>query len=208
MGSPTCEWLAAVGLGSQASVRVCDKTASSLLSWKLSPDFSHITQPSYIVTREDDKVRMTRKIRKRKTKKQRILNTSPSSEYPAWRSAIWGWTLKGSEENTERRARAGVRKRGKVGVQLGPIRAGPHVPTGGMVADRGGRREQRGQQGGSAESDGPRPCEALLGLSSALLNGAAHTRLQNLPPYLTPHPHQRPPPKPSPALRHCQGRTV
>lgn len=104
--------------------------------------------------------------------------------------------------NTETRAGAGVRERGKVGVQLGPIRAGPHVPTGGTAADRGGRREQRGQQGGSAESDGPRPCEALLGLSSALLNGAAHTRLQKP---ATPHPshhhhqlHLHPPTIPCP----------
>lgn len=46
----------------------------------------------------------------------------------------------------------------------------------------GGRRELRGQRGGSAESDGTRPCEALLALSSAPLS--AH----NPPPYLTPAP--------------------
>lgn len=75
-----------------------------------------------------------------------------------------------------------------MGVQLGPIRAGPHVPAGGVVANRGGSREQRGQRGGSAESDGPRPCEALLGLSSTLLNRAAHTPLQHPPPLPYPLP--------------------
>lgn len=116
-------------------------------------------------------------------KKSRILNRSSSREHLAWRSAICGWTVKG-RENRERRARDGVHKRGKVEVQLGPIRAGPHVPAGGVVvALQRGRREQRGQRRGSAESNGPRPCEALLVLWSTLLYGATNTPLQHPPPY-------------------------
>lgn len=58
--------------------------------------------------------------------------------------------MKGREENRERRAGAGVHKRGKVGVQLGPIRAGPHVPAG------GGSGGPRGQEG--AERAAERKC--------------------------------------------------
>ncbi len=77
---------------------------------------------------------------------------------------------------------------------------------GGVVADRGGRREQRGQRRGSAESDGPRPCEALLGLSSALLNGAAHTPLQH--PQTLPYPPTPNPPLPSGTARAEQYKTI
>lgn len=58
-----------------------DKTASSLFFspphlvpmlrlGKLSRDFSHITWPPYLVTREENEVRKTRKARKGKTKRK------------------------------------------------------------------------------------------------------------------------------------------
>lgn len=110
--------------------------------------------------------------------------------------------------NTEWK-RAGICKREKVEVQLGPIRAGPHVFVGGEwdgVANRGGRREQRGQRGGSAESDGPRPCEALLGLSSALLTRAANT--PSATPAALPHLPPPRPPLPSGTARAEQYKTI
>ena len=201
VGSLTCERLAVVGPEERLGILSIaeglrhEGTAPSplprllprLLLGKLNPDFGHITQPPNAVTIEEDEVRETGR---RGSGRRKGYWTHP----PAVNILPEG-VPSGAEhwkENRERRAGAGVRKGRKVGVQLGPIRAGPHVPAGGVVADGGGRREQRGQRGGSAESDGPRPCEALLGLSSALLNGAAHTPMQHPPPH-PPPPHPPPP---------------
>lgn len=52
--------------------------------------------------------------------------------------------MKRREENTDSRARTQVHKRGKVGVQLCPIRARPHVPAGGLVVDEGAGGSRKG----------------------------------------------------------------
>lgn len=58
--------------------------------------------------------------------------------------------LNTERERVEQRAecRAGVCKRGKVGVQLGPIRAGPHAPAGvrWWTEGAGGSREGSGEE--------------------------------------------------------------
>lgn len=55
--------------------------------------------------------------------------------------------MKGREENREGRARDGVHRRGKVGVQLRPIRTRPHVPAGGWWTEGAGEsREGSGEE--------------------------------------------------------------
>lgn len=60
-------------------------------------------------------------------------------------------------------------------------------PQGVWWQTKGAGGSWKGSGRGSAKSDGPKPCEALLGLSSAPLNEAAHTHQNCCHP--TSHPY-------------------